>query len=93
MPKLAARISGFLIWLEMGRTRPQLGGQEGAPPNADAGGKLGNALSTGSPVDTDIVLVRKFLPSKFRESKTTLLKARTVLSAKEALNRVRSVGA
>src|SRR5258707_14460054 len=77
-------ISGFLRLAEMGRTRPQLGGQAG-PINSAGFGKLGNAASTNGLV---VVCVRRFLPSKFRESRTTLLKANTVTSAPDALNSV-----
>src|SRR5260370_29020910 len=77
-------ISGLCKFGEMGRTRPQLGGQAG-PTNSAGLGKLGNAASTNGLV---VVFVRRFLPSKFRESKTTLLKASMVTSAPEALNSV-----
>src|SRR5258708_839834 len=77
-------ISGFLILGEMGRTRPQLGGQAG-PANSAGLGALGNAASTAGLV---VVTVCKFTPSKFRESKTTLLKANCVTSAPDALRRV-----
>src|SRR5713101_6870340 len=94
MPKLALRVSGLCKWSEMGRTRPQSGGQTG-PTNAAAGGKLGppgalNAAKTSGQVGLAgvRVFVRKVLPSKFSESRTTLLKARTVLSANEALKSV-----
>src|SRR5713101_1092730 len=89
IPKLTLRISGLCRRLEIGRTRPQFGGQAG-PTNSAGLGKLGNAASTAGLV---VVTVRRVLPSKFKESRTTLLNASTVLSAKESLNRVFSQGA
>src|SRR5262249_24352462 len=77
-------ISGFFKLGEMGRTRPQLPGQGG--PTSRAGlGALGKAASTAGFV---VLCVRRFLPSKFRESRTTLLKASMVFSAADALNSV-----
>src|SRR5436305_8422957 len=89
-PKLKLRISGFFKWLEMGRTRPN-----GAPAGANGAskawlGEFGNALSTACPagVELSMVTVVSVTPSKFKESRTTLLNASIVLSAKEALSRV-----
>src|SRR5215472_17909971 len=89
MPKLNMRISGLCRLSAMGRTRPQLGGHTG-PTSAAAGGKLGNAAATNGQVGLDgvRVTVRRVIPSKFKESRTTLLKASIVLSATDALNRV-----
>src|SRR5215475_5694453 len=73
----------------MGRTRPQFGGQA-SPVSAAAGGKFGNAAATSGQVGLDgvSVTVRSVLPSKFSESRTTLLKASMVTSAADALIRV-----
>src|SRR5262252_4254189 len=93
-PKLNMRISGLCRLLAIGRTRPQFGGQTG-PTSAAAGGKLGNAAATSGQVGLDgvSVTVRNVLPSKFKESRTTLLKASMVTSPNDALNNVPSHGA
>src|SRR5262249_7140613 len=77
-------ISGFFKLGEMGRTRPQFGGH-GRPTRSDGVGVLGYAASTAALV---VVTVRRFLPSKLRESRTTLLKASMVTAAGEALNSI-----
>src|ERR1041385_2018091 len=87
MPALAMRTSGFLRCEEIGLTRPQSGGQTGATSNAGLGA-FGNAASTAGSVDVAVLSV---MPSKFNESRTTLLKASIVVSAPEAWNSVLSV--
>src|SRR5262245_16488852 len=77
-------ISGLCKLGEMGRTRPQFGGHD-SPVSSAGLGAFGNARSTAGLV---VTLVRRLMPSKFRESSTTLLKASMVTSAAEALNRV-----
>src|SRR5215510_6636810 len=89
MPALNIRISGFLILGEMGRTRPQLGGQGGPASRAGLGAFGKAATIAGQVGDVESTAdVTKFLPSKFKESRTTLLKASMVISAAEALNSV-----
>src|SRR5579859_1339782 len=89
-------ISGFFRFGEIGRTRPQLGGQAAAV-NAAGGGKVWalKATHSGLPAfagtvqsGTETLLVRRLIPSKFKESRTTLLKASMVFSAADALNSV-----
>src|SRR5262249_52113984 len=82
-------ISGFLKLGEIGRTRPHLGGQAG-PANRAGLGAFGNAaaMAVQPGLARGSVWATKFLPSKFRESRTLLLKARMVFSAAEALNSV-----
>src|SRR2546425_2819794 len=75
----------------MGRTRPNSplpgGTREASSPGL---GALGKAASTAGLV---VVTVLSVVPSKLSESSTTLLNARTVLSANDALNRVLLQGA
>src|ERR1700756_293580 len=87
MPALAMRTSGFFRRAEIGRMRPQFGGQTGAVSNAGFGA-LGNEASTAGSV---VEAVLSVMPSKFSESSTTLLKASIVVSAPEAWNNVLSV--
>src|SRR4029077_1465 len=104
MPKLTLRISGFLRLVEMGRTRPKgpvSCGAKGA--RTDALGKAGKAAFTaascaavipgGGGLVKSMVTVFSVVPSKLRESSTTLLKASMVVSAKDRRNRVLSQGA
>src|SRR5262249_28958364 len=82
-------ISGFFKFGEIGRTRPHLGGHAG--PASRAGlGAFGNAAAIAAQPGLDgvRVCVTRFLPSKFRESRTTLLKASIVFSAADAFNSV-----
>src|SRR5262249_16477713 len=80
--RLNMRSSGFLRFGEMGRTRPHDGGQ--ATPGRFAGfGALGNAATMAAQLEAGLstAAVCRFTPSKFRESRTTLLKASIVTSA------------
>src|SRR5689334_13336842 len=90
MPKLKLRISGLCRFVAIGRTRPHLGGHAADPVKSAGFGALGNAAKTAGFV---VVTVFKVVPSKFSESRTTLLKASWVVSANEALNSVFSQGA
>src|SRR5438270_474519 len=86
MAALNMRISGFFRLGEMGRTRPnEVPGGGVTEANRAALGALGNAANTAGLV---VVIVFSVVPSKLRESSTTLLNASMVTSAKEALNSV-----
>src|SRR5258708_33961055 len=82
MVKLTSRTSGFFKLLAMGRTRPKLVGLAGTNgAMALAGGAFGKNFNTAG---FWVVAVKRFLPSKISESRTTVRYASWVISANDA---------
>src|SRR5260370_28907927 len=102
-PNVTRRKSGLCRLEAIGRTRPKGPVSLGANGASTAAlGVLGKALSTawfcagvvpGGGLVGSMVTVFNVVPSKLRESSTTLLKASMVVSAKEARIRVLLHGA